>query len=410
MSPSPRLRAPPGRYPVRTRWPGRPHQPEQELQKLSSVIHQIAESVLITDREGTIEYVNPAFEGITGYTRSEAIGKKPNILKSGQHGPAVYDALWETILAGKVYEGILVNRKKNGELYYEEKIITPIFNKRGHITHFVSSGRDITARCQAEENLRESERRLQELNAAKRQFFSMVIHEFNSPLTAVIGSLQMLSEWNILTDRSKEYLEMALRNANHIKHLVADLTDLSRLEAGTFSVVHARMDLQACVRLSCQALEHSARSAGLTFVYPREDRPPLRLYADAERLGQVVTNLLENAIRYAASTVRVEVVDRPVGVTILVENDGPPILNPNEIDRIFNVRVQFDVPGKPKGRSGLGLPIAKGLVEAHDGRILVENIQPVDGGGAEIQSGVRFKVELPKNEGEISAIGQSSSS
>ena len=128
-------------------------QAEETLKKLSSVVEQTADNVFITDREGVIEYVNPAFEQLTGYLLDEATGKTPRILKSGMQSAKEYAELWATILAGKVLQSVVINRKKNGELYYEEKTITPLRDRQGNITHFVSTGKDITERMQREREL-----------------------------------------------------------------------------------------------------------------------------------------------------------------------------------------------------------------------------------------------------------------
>lgn len=111
------------------------------LQKLSSAVEQTADHVIITDKNGVIEYVNPAFQKLTGFTKTEAIGKTPRIVKSGEHPPKFFEQLWKTILAGEVVRAEFINRKKNGELYYEEKTITPIKDEQSRITHFVSVGR-----------------------------------------------------------------------------------------------------------------------------------------------------------------------------------------------------------------------------------------------------------------------------
>ncbi|WAK00899.1 EAL domain-containing protein [Methylobacter sp. YRD-M1] len=126
-------------------------QAEGMLRKLSLVVEQAAESVIITDPNGCIEYVNPAFERLTGYTRAEAVGRKPSILKSSQQNQAFYQHLWQTVLKGDIFTGTLINRKKDGELFYEDKVITPLKDEQGHITHFVSTGRNITERVKAEE-------------------------------------------------------------------------------------------------------------------------------------------------------------------------------------------------------------------------------------------------------------------
>ena len=126
----------------------------QAFEKLSSAVEQSADSVLITDRDGVIEYVNPAFEAMTGYSRKDAIGRTPRLLSSGQTPQRLYRALWNTILSGEVFRATIVNKKKNGQLYDEDQTITPIRDASGNIKHFVSTGRDITQRKRTEEALR----------------------------------------------------------------------------------------------------------------------------------------------------------------------------------------------------------------------------------------------------------------
>jgi PAS domain S-box-containing protein len=130
---------------------------QEELTKLSRAIKQTADSVVIASRDGTIEYVNPAFEKLTGYSSEEVIGKTPSILKLGGHDTQFYGSLWETILSGRVFRSEFINRKKSGELYHQEETITPIVNGGGSVVHFVSTGRDITERKRVEEDLRKSE-------------------------------------------------------------------------------------------------------------------------------------------------------------------------------------------------------------------------------------------------------------
>jgi diguanylate cyclase (GGDEF)-like protein/PAS domain S-box-containing protein len=126
---------------------------EEQMRKLSSALEQTADSVLVTDRAGVIEYVNPAFEKTTGYTRAEALGQTPRLVKSGKQGVGFYKKLWDTILAGEVFSEVFVNRRKDGSLYYEEKTISPLKGPAGVITHFVATGKDVTERVQVQERL-----------------------------------------------------------------------------------------------------------------------------------------------------------------------------------------------------------------------------------------------------------------
>jgi diguanylate cyclase (GGDEF)-like protein/PAS domain S-box-containing protein len=126
---------------------------EAEMRKLSSALQQTADTVLITNRSGTIEYSNPAFEKATGYTHAEVLGQNPRLLKSDKHGAAFYQQLWRTILAGEVFTEIFINRRKDASLFYEEKTITPLKDSLGRVTHFVATGKDVTERMQTQERL-----------------------------------------------------------------------------------------------------------------------------------------------------------------------------------------------------------------------------------------------------------------
>lgn len=140
---------------------------EDETQKLLQAIEQTADSIIITDNNGGIHYVNPAFENITGYKLDEVVGKTPRILKSGVHDTAFYQELWDTILSGKVYQMESVNKKKSGELFIEAQTISPIIDINGEITHFVSTAKDITEKKRVETELEKHREHLEELVATR---------------------------------------------------------------------------------------------------------------------------------------------------------------------------------------------------------------------------------------------------
>jgi PAS domain S-box-containing protein len=147
---------------------------EEWLRKLTRALEQTADHVLITNRDGVIEYVNPAFEEATGYTRAEVLGQTPRILKSGHHSRAFYETLWRVILNGKVFRAEFINRRKNGSEYFEEKIIAPIRDASGAVTHFVATGRDVTERHEAERLLRLAEEQYRTLAEAAQDIIYIV--------------------------------------------------------------------------------------------------------------------------------------------------------------------------------------------------------------------------------------------
>ena len=167
---------------------------KNRLRKLSRAVEQSADSVMVTDLHGVIEYVNPAFEQLTGYNRAEACGRTPGILKSGEQSVETYQEMWTTILSGNVFRGILVNRKKNGDLYYVEESICPVRDADGHITHFISNGRDLTDRLRLEAQLLQA----QKMDAIGR-LAGGVAHDFNNLLT-IITSYSELALDNVPQD------------------------------------------------------------------------------------------------------------------------------------------------------------------------------------------------------------------
>ena len=177
---------------------------QADLSKLFQAIQQSPTSVVITDRDGKIEYVNPKFTAVTGYTQAEAIGQNPRILKSGHTPAEEYTALWETISSGGVWRGELLNKKKNGELFWELASIAPV--KQGEtVTNFVAVKEDITDRKQIEEQLRQSQK-MQALG----QLTGGIAHDFNNLLGIVIGNLQLMGERAADDAKTREYLDDAL--------------------------------------------------------------------------------------------------------------------------------------------------------------------------------------------------------
>ncbi len=178
---------------------------QEEVSKLSSAVEQTEDSILITNREWVIEYVNPAFEKLTGYTLAEVVGKKPNILKSGMMDPAVYDDLSRTLMQGNAYRGEFLNRKKSGQLFYEDKSIFSLKDARGEITHFVSSGRDRTEQREMVEHERQLQAALE--NAAR---------EWKLTVDSVEMAILIIDEQGIVHRLNRTAQEMLERSFDEI--------------------------------------------------------------------------------------------------------------------------------------------------------------------------------------------------
>lgn len=187
---------------------------EDQTIKLSKAIEQSPSSIVITDIEGNIEYVNPKFTEITGYTYEEAIGKSPRILKSGKHSKKFYEQLWNTILSGKDWHGEFLNKKKSGELYWEDALISPITNDKNEITHFVAIKEDITEKKLMLEKVIESESR------------------FRSIWESSLDGMRLLDENGLIVDVNDAYCNLVQMNADKLKgqllNIVYEIKDSSQ--------------------------------------------------------------------------------------------------------------------------------------------------------------------------------------
>lgn len=203
---------------------------ERERRKLSSVIEQMDDVVVITDRDGMIEYVNPAFERKTGYMREEVIGRTPRIVKSGEHGAEFYRKLWETIFQGEVFRGELVNKKKDGTLYHEEKTITPIKNRKGEITNYVSTGKDITMRKEMEAALEQAraatteKERLESIRALSMTY----AHNILNAITPIKSYAELIVRRTAPSDPEAKWAQAIVNGTGEVVRIIRKLEEIDR--------------------------------------------------------------------------------------------------------------------------------------------------------------------------------------
>jgi PAS domain S-box-containing protein len=219
---------------------------EDEHVRLVTAIEQSAEAVVITNPQGTIEYVNPAFTRITGYTRAEAMGQNPRILKSGNQDEAIYRQLWETILQGKPWHGEIINRRKDGSLYTEQMSVTPVRGARGDVTHFIATKQDITARKQLELQVTQG----QKMEAVGR-LAGGVAHDFNNLLTIINGYAQLLMERSTPEDPRRSMFDEILTAGERAASLTRQLLAFSRrqvMEPRVLDLNHVLADTEKMLR------------------------------------------------------------------------------------------------------------------------------------------------------------------
>ncbi len=338
---------------------------EEELHKLKMVVEQSPSSIVITDTAGRIEYVNPAFVEITGYSISEALGHNPKILNSGLNPAGIFAQLWDTISAGHIWQGEFINRKKNGEIYSENVLVIPIRNFNGDITHFVAVKENVT-------ELKLARQQAEEANRAKSVFLSHMSHELRTPLNAINGFSQLLlkSKKHSLNDKQQGMVGQIHNAGQHLLQLINEVLDLARIESGQFSMSIENVEPSSLIE-DCLALSRpQAEKYDVQLIYGGEQALP-QLQADLTRVKQVLLNLLSNAIKYNRPGGRVEIKTQPENDDYLkfIINDtgiGIPLEKQQDIFTPFT-RV-LENPEMIEG-TGIGMTITKELVEAMNGRI-----------------------------------------
>jgi len=257
---------------------------EESLRKLSRAVEQSADTVMVTDREGIIEYVNPAFETLTGYARDDVCGQTPRILKSGEQGPEVYQEVWKTILGGSAYRGIFVNRKKNGELYYVEESISPVRDAEGRITHFISNGRDLTERMRLEAQLLQA----QKMDAIGH-LAGGVAHDFNNLLTIITSYSELALDAAVADSGLQAKILEILRAARRAAELTRQLLAFSRKQPQALHVV----DLNDVI---CGIARTLHRLIGEDIQFSFTPGTGLgRVRVDPVQIEQILMNLAANA-------------------------------------------------------------------------------------------------------------------
>jgi PAS domain S-box-containing protein len=349
-----------------------------ERDRLDAILFNIGDAVVVTDSGGTIEYVNPAWERLNGYTAEEAVGRPASILKSGQHTPDIYSDLWRTVTSGKSWHGDLINRRKDGSTYDVALTVTPLLDESGGVAHIVAVLYDISA--------------LKQVDRLKTQFVSDVSHELRTPLTNIRLYLDLL---RTTSDRMKveRYLDTLSRESDRLAHLIDDLLSLSRLDSGTTTLDVRPVDVNRLLRSLVDDRRALAANRGLELKLEADAVLPLAM-GDERLLTQVFTNLLTNAINYTPDhgriTLRTYAREDPEGpgVATDVEDTGPGI-PPEEQAQLFR-RFFRGRAGRATGAAGtgLGLAICKEIVDRHGGRISLES-------GPSSPFGTRFTVWLP---------------
>jgi len=363
---------------------------EAELNTLRTAVEQSANTIVITDSQGTIEYVNPCFEKTTGYTFAEAVGQNPRVLKSGEQDGSFYRNLWDTITSGQIWKGQFHNRRKDGSLYWEEATISPVFDNSGRIVHFIAVKEDITERKALEANLLDALDRAEAGNRAKSEFLAVMSHELRTPLNGVLGFAELLSESQLDNDQMEK--ARTIKNCGeHLLQVVNDILDFSSIERKRLKLENALLSIADLVESSCLPVRNAAADKGLEFRSETKPGVPAQIHGDERRIRQILINLLGNAVKFTSSgSVVLRIAPASCGIRpaldFSVEDTGLGI--PSEtIPLLFKPFTQADSTlRRPFEGTGLGLAISQRLAEAMGGKITIVSTPG---------RGSRFTLRLP---------------
>lgn len=348
---------------------------DAELQGLRTAVEQSANTIMITDAAGSIEYVNPAFEKSTGYSKAEVAGKNPRILSSSEHDEEFYRPLWETINVGKIWRGEFHNRRKDGSLFWESATISPVQSDSGEILRFIAIKEDITVRKRLERELADALRHAEEAAAAKSDFLGMMSHELRTPLSGVLGFTELLSD-TPLDDDQKSFAKTISASGEHLLALVNDILDYSSIEHGSLTIQAEPFAIDSLLESSDAAIRQAAAEKGVTFRCEVAPGVPDHATGDVRRIRQILINLLGNALKFTeAGSVILRIAPGPGGQSLefAIEDTGIGI-SPATLGGLFKPFTQANsTTSRSFGGTGLGLAISKRLAEAMGGAISVES-------------------------------------
>ena len=332
-----------------------------ERDRLDAILGHIGDAVMVTDAEASIQFVNPAWERLNIYSFEEVLGKTPDILNSHKHDDSFYTGMWETFSQGKVWQGEIINQRKDGSIYDAALTITPVLNPIGTIINYVSVYHDISA--------------LKEIDRLKSRFVTDVSHELRTPLTNIRLYLDLIAR---VKDKKKvkRYLKTLSRESDRLANLIDDLLSLSRIDVGTTQLQLRPMKVNDLLRSLTEDRRSLAAEQGLRLkIKITPNLPEIR--GDERLLSQVFTNLLTNAMNYTPDGGKITLrtrseTDASIEWVIVEIEDtglGIPVEEQSEIFTRFFRGAASQSTGAPG--TGLGLAICNEIAHLHDGHITV---------------------------------------
>lgn len=361
---------------------------EESTVKLTKAVTESPASVVITDSEGKIEYVNPKFVTTTGYSFEDVNGSNPRILKSGDTPQVVYKNMWDTILSGKEWRGELKNRKKNGEYYWEDISISPIIGDDGSISHYIAIKEDISDRKILINQLIEARDRAQESDKLKTAFLQNISHEIRTPMNGILGFIELLRDPDLSSQDQNSYIDIIEKSSHRMLKIINDLIDISKIEAGIIQIKLSEVCISSMLLDIVTFFTPEAEKKGIRIDLKCGDKiKDLTIISDYEKIYASMINLIKNAIKYSIKgeiTIEADLSGEFIELSVADTGIGIP---ESKLDKIFErfAQVESNSISRAEG-AGLGLSIVKAYIDILGGSIWVES---------KLGVGSRFSFTIP---------------
>ncbi len=348
---------------------------EDQIRKLSRSVEQSPASIVITNLDGQIEYVNKKFTEVTGYSFDEVKGENPNILQSRKTPQDTYKQMWNDLTSGKEWRGTFCNQRKSGEIYYEEAYITPLNDATGIPTHYLAVKEDISERIRTENELIEAKNRAEESHRIKSAFLANMSHELRTPLNAVIGFSELIPESE--EDEVFEYAKLINDSGHHLLSIIEDIFDISVLESGDVEVTQEEIILKNLFedigQLAKKEIKQQFKGHIEFKIEPNID-PELKFHCDPNKIRKVFAHLIKNAVKFTEQgSIEVGYEQTSTHLRFFVSDTGIGIPT-NKQQVIFEAFRQVDeTHTREYGGTGVGLAISKKMMELMGGEIFVKS-------------------------------------
>jgi len=354
---------------------------EEEIRKFYLGVEQSPITIMITDVDGKIEYVNSKFHDLTGYMFKEVFGENPRFLSSGHKTKQEYKELWDTILSGENWVGEFLNKKKNGELFWESATIYPLVNDEGKISHFIAMKEDITERKKMTEELILAKEKALASEKIKSEFLAQMSHEIRTPINIILGNTSYIKE-ELITDRSNEFADVfdAIEySSKRIIRTIDLILNMAELQTGAFTPILKEIDLDKEIILPLMQEHHKlAKNKNLVLNYECKIKNT-KHFVDEYCALQIFANLIDNAIKYTdKGKIEVSLFNNKSGNKVVEVKDTGIGISKEYMQNLFEPFIQEEHGySRAFEGNGLGLALVKNYCDLNNAKLEVESAKGI---------------------------------